>query len=125
MKQKKAKSFCITENIKDLVKYIAERDDYTKTAMYKRALRIFFEQGEGVSSRVLITDRSDPDYIPRNTQEVIYLDLELAETLEKHAKAWNCSEGQIVFQALINYCAERITEDDTGIQIEERGGKSR
>ena len=57
MKQKKAKSFCITENIKDLVKYIAERDDYTKTAMYKRALRIFFEQGEGVSSRVLITDR--------------------------------------------------------------------
>ena len=118
MKQKKAKSFCITENIKDLVKYIAERDDYTK-------VRIFFEQGEGVSSRVLITDRSDPDYIPRNTPEVIYLDLELAETLEKHAKAWNCSEGQIVFQALINYCAERITEDDTGIQIEERGGKSR
>ena len=113
-------SFYITQEIRDLVKFLSKREEITKTVFYRRAMRSFFNTNSKIDPRIMITERTDPDYIKRDVLESMLFETEQKEKIEEMAEQLGCSEGCVIFQALIDYCALLLTLDATGVQIDNR-----
>ena len=95
-------SFYITKEIKDLVKFLSKREEITKTVFYRRAIRNFFDTNSKIDPRVMLTERSNPDYIRRDVLETMIFDADQISLLEEKAERLGCSKSCVIFQALID-----------------------
>ena len=112
-------SFYITKEIKDLVKFLSNREEITKTVFYRRAIRNFFSVNSKIDPRVMLTERSNPDYIRRDVLETMIFDEDQISLIEEKAERLGCSKSCVIFQALIDYCALLLTVDASGVEIKE------
>lgn len=112
-------SFYITKEIKDLVKFLSKREEITKTVFYRRAIRNFFSVNSKIDPRVMLTERSNPDYIRRDVLETMIFDEDQISLIEEKAERLGCSKSYVIFQALIDYCALLLTVDASGVEIKE------
>jgi len=110
-------SFYINEEIRKLVKFLAKREEITKIVFYRRALRLFIKGDHKIDSRILITERSHPDYIRRGVLETIQIDPEQKQAVKQIAEEKGCNEGQLMFMAVLEYCGALLSEDSTGVKF--------
>ena len=113
-------TFCITKELKDIMDYLISREDIPSTLFLKRALKMFLDGDRKVDDRVLIKKRTHPDYIRRDTPIGNYVDPEQMQQIRELEKERGYNKSQIVFQALLEYCAYLITLDRTGIVIHDK-----
>lgn len=118
-KRKPSTSFYITQDLRDLVSFLRKREEMTKVVFYRKAIRIFFAGDQKIDPRIMITERSDPEYIRRDVLETMTFDSVQREQIKDLAAKRNCNEGQIIFQAVLNYCAMLLSIDSTGVRFEE------
>ena len=112
-------SFYLTKNLRDLSRFLHKRDEITKVVFYRRALKYYFEVDGTVDPKVLITERSHPDYIRRDAVETVKIDIDLKAQIEELALEKNYTEGQIIFMAIVDYCTLLLSIDSTGVTLKE------
>ena len=78
-------SFYLTQNLRDLSRFLHKREEITKVVFYRRALKYYFEVDGTVDPKVLITERSHPDYIRRDAVETVKIDIDLKAQIEELA----------------------------------------
>lgn len=110
-------SFYISENLREVVNFLYKREEVTKIVFYKRAVKHFLSQDTQIHPRILITERSHPAYVKRNVLETIKFESDLKTRIAEMAKQKQCSEGQIIFQALTDYCALLLEVDSSGVRF--------
>lgn len=110
-------SVYITQKLKDLMKFLVEREDIPQTLFLKRALKMYLAGSKDIDARVLITERTHPDYIRRDVPLGVYIDLGQWKELERTAAEKGCNASQEVFQALVEYCASLAGQDMRGITV--------
>lgn len=118
--KKEHTTFCITKELKEVMDYLIAREDIPSTLFLKRAIRMFLDGKQVVDDRVLIKQRKHPDYIRRDTTIGNYVEPEQMRQMKKLTEEKGYNLSQIVFQALVEYCAYLITLDDTGIVIKDK-----
>lgn len=110
--------FCrLPKNISEIISFLAEREELTMVVFVRRAIRLFLAGDHKIADRVRITERKHPDYIKKDGRLATYIDVDYHEQLLKVAEEQDCSFSQVMYQALIDYCALLISQDDTGIII--------
>ncbi len=126
MSDKKLHSVYITEEIYDLIYYLIEREEITKVVFVKRAIRKFLEGDRNLDERILIRQKTHPDYIKRDKMFVFHIDEEYKRQVVLLSEQYNKTHEQrstpshFFFQLLVEYCAYLITIDATGIEISEK-----
>lgn len=118
--KKKHTTFYITSELKELIDYLLEREEIPKTLYLKRAIRHYLNGDRKIDPRILITQRTHPDYIRRDTLDSGYIDWSQWEELEQIAKEKKCKTAPIIFQALIEYSAELLSAYCDEITIREK-----
>ncbi len=116
--EKKKTTFYITEELRDLMYFLMEKEDLPKINFFRRAINMFLEGTQKIDSRILITKRSDPAYIKRDICEPFYMDLKQYHEIEQVAKEQNCKMAQVVFQALVDYCSTLAMNYDEIVVLE-------
>jgi hypothetical protein len=117
MNNKEQISFYISGEIRKLVTFLRKREEITKIVFYKRALRLFFEGEQKIDPRILITERSHPDYIRREVLETVQIEPEQKQAVKKLAEERGCKEGHIMFMAVLEYCGMLLSIDSTGVKF--------
>lgn len=118
--KKKHTTLFITREVKDLIDFLADREEVTKTMFLRQAFRYFLAGDRRIDPRVMITVRTDPEYISRDTLIPAYIDWEQIAELEETAEVNHCNISQVMFQALVDYCSALLEVDSTGIVIRDR-----
>lgn len=112
--------FCrLPKNISEVISFLAEREELTMVVFVRRAIRTFLAGEHIISDSVRITERNHPDYIKKDGNIATYIDVDYHEKLLKVAEEQECTFSQVMYQALIDYCAFLISQDDTGIVFHE------
>ena len=120
MTGKRLFSSYLSKELNDVIYFLAERDEVSKVVFVRRAIRSWMKNPGKINERILISKRSDPDYIERNTLFSTYLDEAQREQLKNMAEEKGCKVSQLFFQIMLDYCAEQIYWDGTGIEIKEQ-----
>lgn len=109
----------VTEDCKQLMEFLIEREELSQVVFIRKAVRKFLEGDRKIDERILIK-RGEPHYVRRSALVSSYIDLTQKGELEKTAKEQGSNFSQAFFQAILSYCAFLITIDDTGIEIRRR-----
>ncbi|MCM1244583.1 MAG: hypothetical protein NC293_02955 [Roseburia sp.] len=117
---KKLFSGYVSGEVFELVNYLSDREEISKVVFTRRAIRNFMEGEKRIDPRILLTQRSDPDYIERKSLLTVYIEDGQKKQLEEVAEEKGCRISQVFFQAMLDYCALLISMDSTGINIEKR-----
>lgn len=115
--KKKHTSYYITKELRELRNYLVERDEVPNTLFLRRAIRVFLEGKHDIDSRILITERTHPQYIKRDVCDPAYIDIEQYEALERIGDEKGCNVSQLIFQALVDYCAMLVIDNPVEISI--------
>ena len=70
---KKLFSGYVSEEVFQLVNYLSKREEISKVVFTRRAIRNFVESEKKIDPRILITQRSDPEYIERKALLTVYV----------------------------------------------------
>lgn len=123
MADKKLHSVYITEELNNLIYYLLEREEITKIVFVKRAIRNFLAGDYKIDHRVLIRQKTHPDYISRNKLFVFHIEDDYKQLVTDFVQEYNqnhkikCNWAQVFFQILLEYAAYLISQDSTGIVI--------
>ena len=107
----------ISKQLFDLAEFLAEREEVTRLVFTRRAIRHYMDDKKDVDARILITKRSDPNYIERGTLYSVLIDEEQKKQIEEVAKDKGCKTAQLFFFILLEYCTFLYSVDKTGIEI--------
>ena len=110
----------LSRELHDLASFLYKRDEISRVVFTRRAVRYFMTGDRKIDPPVLITERSDPEYLNRGALWVVQMDEEQRKQIEEVAEENFCTVSQVFFQIMIDYCALLITQDDTGIIITEK-----
>lgn len=111
-------SACISHELFNLVQYLIDREEMKQIVFVKRAVTNFMAGDKKIDPRLLITKRTDPDYVIRQKTFVVRMNTELIEQIKEVAEEKHTNASTVFFQALADYCAMIISLDDTGINIQ-------
>ena len=106
----KKTSFKITKSLLDLENAILANMDIPRTVFHRRMIDDFVKRDGEIMPRLLITRKTDPAYIRKEAFEQIYLDDERRIQIEKIAKKYNCKQGIVLFQMLLDYCCLQASD---------------
>lgn len=110
-------TFYISEKVKEMMDFLVKREGIPKTLFLKRAIKEFLAGEQKLDYRVLIKTRKDPEYIRRNILEAGYVEKDQLRELERIAAENNCKVAPVIFQAIVNYCAFLLSNNQEGITI--------
>ena len=96
----------ITSTAKCLEEAICKATGMPKAEFHRRAIDSFLEKGGKVEEDMKITAKTDPRYIKKEERDLIYLDDERREQLEKVLLREKTKITTVLFQAILDYCME-------------------
>lgn len=102
MKTKKT-SFRVTSSALQFQNILVKAMDIPRTTFHKKMIDYFLKNEMGIHPSLLITNRTDPNYIKKDATEQIYLDVIREAELQKVAEKYGCKIGTILFQAMMEY----------------------
>ena len=101
----------ITQDLKNIMEFLIEREEITKVVFIRKAVRYFLSGDRIIDKRVMIP-RGEPNYISRSALITSYIDMK--KELEDIAWSQGSNFSAALYQALLEYSAMMITIDDTG-----------
>lgn len=109
----KLTSFRINQQVKNMIGELSEREGRSaRSSIHRRAILSFYKSSDRkVLPRLLITKRKDPMYVPRDVREQIYVDDEMQQMIDELvAVNDDCSQGVVVFHALLIYVTRELSK---------------
>jgi hypothetical protein len=106
----------ITQELKNIIDFLTEREEITKVVFIKKAIRHFLTGNKIIDGRIMI-QRGEPNYISRNALLTSYINVEQKKELEDIAWSQGATFSEALYQALLEYSMKMITINDTGFQI--------
>ena len=103
----------ITQDLKNIMEFLIEREEITKVVFIRKAVRYFLSGDRVIDKRVMIP-RGEPNYISRSALITSYIDIDQKKELEDIAWSQGSNFSAALYQALLEYSAMMITIDDTG-----------
>ena len=103
----------ITQDLKNIMEFLIEREEITKFVFIRKAVRYFLSGDRVIDKRVMIP-RGEPNYISRSALITSYIDIDQKKELEDIAWSQGSNFSAALYQALLEYSAMMITIDDTG-----------
>lgn len=110
----------LSTELYELATFLSKREEISRVVFTRRAVRYFMTGDRKIDPPVLITERSNPNYLNRGSLWVVQMDEAQKKQIEEVAEENHCTVSQVFFQIMIDYCALVITQDDTGIIITEK-----
>ena len=111
-REKRNTSYYITKYLQEVIEYLKQMEEVTNIVFLDRALWYFFEADPSMTEKLLITNRSDSDYVKRNILISNYIYKDQDEKVERYAYKMGYKKSQIIFQALLNYSAYLLQKND-------------
>ena len=99
----------ITQDLKNIMEFLIEREEITKVVFIRKAVRYFLSGDRVIDKRVMIP-RGEPNYISRSA----LITSDQKKELEDIAWSQGSNFSAALYQALLEYSAMMITIDDTG-----------
>ena len=87
----------ITQDLKNIMEFLIEREEITKVVFIRKAVRYFLSGDRVIDKRVMIP-RGEPNYISRSALITSYIDIDQKKELEDIA--W--SQGSKFFCSIIS-----------------------
>lgn len=116
MISKTSTSFYMTRQLKKTIDYLCEKDNLPKTSFIEQSIKHYIIKGDKkIDPRIMITERSNPEYIRRDVLYPCSINTDLLKEIKKIAREKNCKEAHILFEAVLDYCADCL--------VKERGDK--
>ena len=103
----------ITQDLKNIMEFLIEREEITKVVFIRKAVRYFLSGDRIIDKRVMIP-RGEPKSISRSALITSYIDIDQKKELEDIAWSQGSNFSAALYQALLEYSAMMITIDDTG-----------
>ena len=103
----------VTQDLKNIMEFLIEREEITKVVFIRKAVRYFLSGDRVIDKRVMIP-RGEPNYISRSALITSYIDIDQKKELEDIAWSQGSNFSAALYQALLEYSAMMITIDDTG-----------
>lgn len=104
--EQKLTTIRITTTLKRMEGLILEESGLSRAAFHRKAIDSFIKNNGVVDSQLKIKAKTDPRYIRKPERELIYLDKERKEMLEKIALRENTGITIVLYQAIMDYCIE-------------------
>lgn len=76
----------------------------TKTAFTEKAIQIFLDGDRKIQPELLITEKTNPNYISRDVLANARIREDHYEAVVEIANEYHCSYAIILYQALKNFC---------------------
>lgn len=99
-------SVFVTEGLIKEMDVICRQAMITRSSFANHALANYLRKDPShqvIDRRILITERTNPEYIKRDERIFVFINPMLKEGLSKVAKANDCSEACVIFQALTDW----------------------
>lgn len=126
MREKKAEqrltTIRVTTTLKRMEELILEESGLSKAAFHRRAIDAFVKNNGVVDAQLKIKAKTDPRYVKKPERELVYLDEERKQLLERIALRENTGITIVLYQAIMDYCIEMkkiLPEDKLNEILEE------
>lgn len=97
-------TFSITSKLLDMENKILKETGLSRAAYHRKAVQKYLDQEHpGINPRLLIRQKSNPEYVRKNVVEPVYLSEEHRDALEKIAMNYNTSIGTVFLEAMLEY----------------------
>lgn len=107
MAREQLTSFSVNQSVKNLEAFVIKKTGLPKAVLHRKAVEyLYHSENRQVHPRLLITKRSDPEYVIRDAREQVYVSDIMRQQLHEIAElpCNNCSDGVVFFHALMVYC---------------------
>lgn len=97
-------TFSITAKLAEMENKILDETGLSRAAYHRKAIQKYLDQeNPSINERLLIRQKSNPEYVRKSVIEPVYLSLEEREALEKIAKNYKTSIGTVFLEAMLEY----------------------
>ena len=97
-------TFSVTSKLLEMENKILKETGLSRAAYHRKAIQKYLDQEcPGINERLLIRQKSNPDYVRRPVVEPVYLSEEHREALKKIAKDYKTSIGTVFLEAMLEY----------------------
>lgn len=103
-------SFAVTESALKFENVLLSHMDISRSLFHRRMIDYFFENHIKIHPYLLITDKTNPNYIRKKAVEQIYIDEIRKGKIEEVADEYGCRTGVVLFQAMMSYSLEIAPE---------------
>lgn len=97
------KHIYITFGLNEYINEVVKKYRWTKKYFTYKAIELFLSGKKDIDPYILITKRSDINYIKRDVMFQVCIEDAQFETILEVAKKYNCKYSVVIFQALYDY----------------------